>query len=69
MIVRVDGRHERPDRELRTGAEARALGHDGRHPDEVEVVDAGVAQRVIEGGERRQAFGASPREVKEAGYV
>ena len=50
-----------------SGAEAGALGRDGRHLDQVEVVDPRFAQRVIEGRERRQAFGGTSSEVKQAG--
>ena len=67
--VRVDGRHDGADGQLGSGPEAGALGDDRRHLDEIQVVDTCVAKGVVEGRERRQAFGAPLREVKEAGYV
>ena len=65
----VDGRHHGSHRELWTGAEAGVLGDDGRHLDQVEVVDPCFAQGVIEGRERSQAFRAPLGEVEQAGYV
>ena len=50
-VGRASGRNERP-------------WHDRGHADQVEVVDTRLAQCVIEGRERRQAFGAARSEMK-----